>query len=328
MPSFCNLFSTCSSVPTSISGAMLTARGPQMRAFTQRVASYSTQALNSSPAVIFVGKAHTLRQNSLLGPSDQQFPLPGDVAFGKQAFQETADRLKQERERMDVFRPSALQKSHCNINTILSASSINADTAHLQKIKDEALREAQQNAPDCPVELTAQNCPRLLKKEMRSLFPEIKFNKLDELSVLNLTQKSEFDMAAWSEAMEEERDKLTASFIMSAQAICTTLRNCGYWADFIDPASGRPYLEAYTNNTLFETNDAYKQMGFRIDDQGCCKVLQHALWGSHAFVGTIFTDAPLDSTIVKDILSKVNADIAETEPTAAICTESTTENCA
>lgn len=134
---------------------------------------------------------------------------------------------------------------------------------------------------------------------------------MNNVTVFNLTQKSEFDMKAWSEAMEEEREKLTASFIMSANAICSTLHRFGYWADFIDPSSGRPYMGDYTNHTLFETNDAYKQMGFKIEDLGCCKVLQHACWGSNAFVGTIFTDAPVDGDAVRDILKKVTQEVQD-----------------
>ncbi|KIH55651.1 hypothetical protein ANCDUO_14185 [Ancylostoma duodenale] len=67
-------------------------------------------------------------------------------------------------------------------------------------------------------------------------------------------------------------------------------------------------LGKFTNHTLFETDDAYKQMGFRIEDLGCCKVLQHVIWATNAFVGTLFTDAPADCQIVQDIVRKVNTD--------------------
>ncbi|VDL87094.1 unnamed protein product [Nippostrongylus brasiliensis] len=51
-------------------------------------------------------------------------------------------------------------------------------------------------------------------------------------------------------------------------------------------------------------------MGFQIEDLGCCKVLQHVVWGTHAFVGTLFTDAPMDCAIVQDIVHKVNEEVA------------------
>ncbi|KHJ87899.1 hypothetical protein OESDEN_12314 [Oesophagostomum dentatum] len=148
---------------------------------------------------------------------------------------------------------------------------------------------------------------------MKHLFPGMNFDNVN-VSVMNITQKTENDMKAWSDEMDNERQMLTASFIASATAIATTLRRCGYWADFIDPSSGRPYLGKFTNHTLFETDDAYKDMGFQIEDLGCCKakklrkVLQHVVWGTHAFVGTLFTDAPADCQIVQDIVHKVNTD--------------------
>ncbi|CAB3401785.1 unnamed protein product [Caenorhabditis bovis] len=281
---------------------MLSAKGPQMRAFTQRVCAFSTQIQTDWPSVIFVGKGVTPRQNSLLGPNDSQYPFPGDVASSKKVLSINCAVPKYPAANENI--EEILAQTENSLLGLLSASAIQADANHLAKLKEEAFAEAQANAADVEIELSALPCPRLLKREMKYLFPQMDTSKMD-VSVLNLTQKTEHDMKAWSESMEEERDKLTASFVMSANAICTTLRRCGYWADFIDPSSGRPFLEAYTNHTLFETHDAYKQMGFRIEDLGCCKVLQHACWGSHAFVGTIFTNAPIDSTIVQDMLKKL-----------------------
>ena len=80
---------------------------------------------------------------------------------------------------------------------------------------------------DCNVELTAVNCPKLLKKgKYRSciywshliiIVSELKFLFVDmdlsdrNVTVLNLSQKTGSDMAAWSPDMEIERMKLTAS---------------------------------------------------------------------------------------------------------------------
>jgi hypothetical protein len=192
----------------------------------------------------------------------------------------------------------------------MSTTRTDADSNFLREIQEKALDAAKEKASDLPVELSAQACPRLLKRDLKYLFPNMGLEKM-AINVLNLTQKTAHDMSAWSPAMEEERDTLTASFISSGQAICSVLRNCGYWADFVDPSSGRPYLGQYSNHALFETDDSYKSMGFAIEDLGCCKVLKHITWGSHAFVGTLFTNAPLDSQIVQDIIKKVNL---ETEP--------------
>ena len=61
----------------------------------------------------------------------------------------------------------------------------------------------------------------------------------------------------------------------------------GFWCDFIDPSSGLPMHEGFTTDTLFETDERYKKLGFNIDDIGCCKIITHQKWGSHIFVGKL-----------------------------------------
>ncbi|CAJ0600541.1 unnamed protein product [Cylicocyclus nassatus] len=276
----------------------VTAVGPQMRAFNSRVRQFSAQAHFTRPTVVFVKEA-AVRQNSLLGPADKQFPLPGDVCH-KVLLQDQPVTKRS-------VAPSVADQNVHSVEELLSSNRVESDPQYLAQIQESVLEEAQANAGDWPVEVIVQECPRLLKKDMKHLFPGMNFDNAN-VTVMNITQKTENDMKAWSDEMEQERHMLTASFISSASAIATTLRRCGYWADFIDPSSGRPYLGKFTNHTLFETDDAYKDMGFQIEDLGCCKVLQHIAWGTHAFVGTLFTDAPADCQIVQDIVRKVNND--------------------
>ena len=57
------------------------------------------------------------------------------------------------------------------------------------------------------------------------------------------------------------------------------------------------------NTTLFETDERYRHLGFKIDDLGCCKVLAHPMWGTKVFVGCLFTNAPIDHPIIHHLMS-------------------------
>ncbi|XP_041662467.1 methylmalonic aciduria and homocystinuria type D homolog, mitochondrial-like [Cheilinus undulatus] len=148
------------------------------------------------------------------------------------------------------------------------------------------------------VECAIQMCPELLKRDCLSMFPEA---PPTDLVAVTVTQRTKNDMSSWSSDVEEERERRLTTFIVGAQLICAALKSEGFWADFIDPSSGLPFFGPYTNLPLFETDERYVQLGFSIDDLGCCKVIRHSLWGTNVFVGTIFTDAPPSSDIMRKL---------------------------
>jgi len=145
-----------------------------------------------------------------------------------------------------------------------------------------------------------REAPSLLKKELQGLFPGRDVIK-SQLSVITMARKTENDMTGWSGDVEDERENLVETFITAAKEICGRLHGEGYWADFIDPCSGKPYLGQHTNTTLFETDDRFRMLGFQIEDLGCCKVITHREFGRNVFVGTIFTDAHPATGVVQDL---------------------------
>ncbi|XP_041857192.1 metabolism of cobalamin associated Db [Melanotaenia boesemani] len=146
------------------------------------------------------------------------------------------------------------------------------------------------------VECAIQSCPQLLKKDFHSMFPDA---PCCDVMVVTVTQRTQNDMTMWSAEVEQEREQMLDKFVGGAAEICRALQREGFWADFIEPSSGLAFFGTYTNNTLFETDDRYRHLGFQIEDLGCCRVIRHSLWGTHVFVGTIFTSAPPSSLTMK-----------------------------
>jgi hypothetical protein len=150
------------------------------------------------------------------------------------------------------------------------------------------------------IECIVQQCSEKLTKSFGELFPAGIPAK--NLSAIIVSHSTENDMSLWSAEMDAEREQLTEQFIQTAIEIVQALKENGVWADFIDPSSGRPYYSPYTNATFFDMDERYKEFGFAIQDLGCCKCLEHPVWGVKAFVGCILTTASPNHPILKEII--------------------------
>lgn len=128
------------------------------------------------------------------------------------------------------------------------------------------------------LEVRAYDCPSLLRYELHRLF--LNYNVLMQpLTAITIILKTNTDMSTWSPKVEDERNELTDQFIKLAHEICAYLGAKQYWADFIDPSSGRPYYGPHTADTLFETDERFRYFGINIVDLGCCRVVEHLQHG-------------------------------------------------
>lgn len=157
------------------------------------------------------------------------------------------------------------------------------------------------SSPVGTVECLVQECPKKLHRSFMDLFVGVNVEP-GALTVLTLSEKTINDMTGWSALVEKEREMLLEHFVDSAKEICARLKAAGYWADFIDPSSGRAFYSPHSNSTLLETDERFRHLGFEVLDLGCCKCISHPLWGSHTFVGTIFTNAPMNAPEVQGIM--------------------------
>ncbi|XP_044294234.1 cobalamin trafficking protein CblD isoform X1 [Varanus komodoensis] len=229
------------------------------------------------------------------GPQDQRFQLPGNIGFDCHLNGTTFQKTVQTHKKLpDILVEPLASERHGFVMAQYISEFQNRDFPH----KQQEVSNAKNYFETARVECAIQACPELLRRDIESMFPEVKSNNL---TVLTVTQKTLNDMTAWSEEVENEREGLIENFINGAKEICYALSAEGYWADFIDPTSGLAFFGPYTNSTLFETDERYRHLGFSVEDLGCCKVIRHNLWGTHVVVGSIFTNATPDSPIMKKL---------------------------
>ncbi|XP_019731249.1 metabolism of cobalamin associated Db [Hippocampus comes] len=232
-----------------------------------------------------------LQHDETMGPfnvKDQLYFMPGNVGFECQ-LPASDQKMRLTKKMVPELLHTPSSPERC-ISGLLIKELDDAATTHNTS-------QANQDFDNSSVECVMQSCPEKLKQDLQDLFPEAPSS---HVTVVTVTQKTKNEMTAWCSAVEEERDHMLDKFVDGAKEICFILQREGFWADFIDPSSGLAFFGPYTNNTLFETDDRYRLLGFQIEDLGCCRVIRHPLWGAHAFVGTIFTNAPPSRLTMKD----------------------------
>ncbi|XP_039613270.1 metabolism of cobalamin associated Db [Polypterus senegalus] len=230
------------------------------------------------------------------GPQDQRFQLPGNVGFDCHLNGTTDQKMNNNHKKVpDVLSEPINSERH----EFILAQFVNEFQGNETASGPQEVNKAENYFESVNVECAIQTCPELLKKEFTTMFPEAPVSRM--MTVVTVTQKTKNDMTIWCEEVDKEREVLLEKFISGAREICYALRSEGYWADFIDPSSGLAFFGPYTNNTLFETDERYRHLGFRIEDLGCCKVIRHSLWGTHVFVGSLFTNAPTDSLVMRKL---------------------------
>jgi len=264
-----------------------------------------------------------------LGAGDARFPLPGQMGIGT-VDAENAEEQFQAPLLLGRPKPSDLMTSelpldrHVDIFHQLKGQIPNLMKERSKEVKRDDVESLEKrllnkdgNSQEEPVvpnssdatsdyllECSFFECPTLLKKDFNALFPEMDLTHTD-FTVITLCQKTLNDMTGWSEDVDNEREELLHSFFDAAQSMADTLKTAGFWADFIDPSSGKPFLSAYTNATLFETDERFRHLGFEIEDLGCCKVIRHHTWGTHAYVGCVFTTAPIGHPVIRELTTKL-----------------------
>ncbi|CAG5124975.1 unnamed protein product [Candidula unifasciata] len=227
-----------------------------------------------------------------LGPQDKRFPMPGRVGpcINTQRLSQILNAHEETPVMFDpdnVLPPLPFQRHTDIVEQFLTS----VDEIDLDIIDLEA------SCPTSPdlMEYKAYNCPQLLRKDFKDLFPDRNIMEGD-LTVVTVCLDAEDELAVWSSTVEEE------PFIQAAVGFCQALENAGFWADFIDPASGKAFKGSHKDEPLGEADDRYRKLGFEVQKWGACKVISHPMWGTHLYIGSLFTSAPLDHPLITSLV--------------------------
>ncbi|VDP92314.1 unnamed protein product [Echinostoma caproni] len=225
--------------------------------------------------------------NQALGPIDAvnpKYPLPGAVGIRLLA----KEIKKQPKEYAPAIHslPPLREENY---------ASVLVDTHNATELSDPNATLIPRKSEN--LECSIHALPTLIKQDLASIFPSRKFDAAP-LTAIVLSHRTTEGLDQWSDMAISERESLAESFTQSAIDICASLKELGYWADFVNPFSGLPYLGPHGEDALVETDERMKYFGFELDDAFCCKVLRHPRWKHYVFAGLIFTDAPRDHPVL------------------------------
>ncbi|XP_026479086.1 methylmalonic aciduria and homocystinuria type D homolog, mitochondrial-like [Ctenocephalides felis] len=147
--------------------------------------------------------------------------------------------------------------------------------------------------------ITTSQCPVLLQKSLLEMFPHSAINKCTAFTVATLHKNIPHD-----DMCELDSEKIAMMFVYAAQELCTRLILSGYWADFINPFSGRPFNGPVSNNNkVYDPEEQFLCLGFSIDSKDkLCTIIKGEHEGQKFFKGNIFSDAPSHLETFLDIV--------------------------
>ncbi|XP_031414550.1 metabolism of cobalamin associated Da isoform X2 [Clupea harengus] len=278
---------------SQISGIHGAQRVPPARAFSAAGSSGSDE-----PYVVVSSQdtgPRTIWPDEHMGPfgqKDQRFQLPGNVGFACH-LEGTGPYKKGPVHRTvpDVLTSPSNSERH----EFVLAQFVSEFQGKEIPLVAQRVSRAEQYFDHSNIECSMHPCPELLKKELELFFPAA---PAGSLMVVTVTQKT---LGIEGEDLDLERQQLLDKFVSGAKELCFTLWRGGFWADFINPTTGQAHFGYTSSDSVLKMAESVRHLGFRIEELGSCKVIRHVLTGTHAFAGTLFTNAPSNSHIMESL---------------------------
>ncbi|XP_070496280.1 methylmalonic aciduria and homocystinuria type D homolog, mitochondrial [Chironomus tepperi] len=142
------------------------------------------------------------------------------------------------------------------------------------------------NKDKTKLHLSFQKCPMLIRKNLQEMFPAPEvITETSSLSLIILSQPSNY----------LEHEKAAIKFIFAAREICQRLRLHGYWADFLNPFSGKAFF-SYHQKSLYKNDERFRGLCMKLEsikgfgNKDSCLLISEDK--SPKFSGSVFTNLP------------------------------------
>lgn len=138
--------------------------------------------------------------------------------------------------------------------------------------------------------ISTKKCPLLIRKNLHEMFPSPEvITENNNLSLITLSQGTE----------NIDHEQAAINYILSAKEICAKLRLHGFWADFLNPMSGRAY-HSYSPRSLFKIDQRFRGLCMKFDEvnEDCVLISEDTT----KFSGNIFTNIHPNLEFIKDLV--------------------------
>lgn len=266
-----------------------------------RCKSYSTQTRVHPSITVYMDKT-SKRQNNLLAPS-KEFPFNGHVTsaivyLGQVSTKDIKQPPKTTKLSEDQVKPLSLSQ-------LMDEVSQSAKRSHDYEPKEQ-LNDFNFLFDDEVITIDTVECPRLLKNELHKVFKKTDPKLFrSHITVINILQQESTTFEEVS--AEEKMDAKMVYFIETADSICETLNRSGYWADYIDPHSGRPRRSpTEAAERLLNPDQTKQQLGYNLEEFKQCMKISNVSFDNQTYIGSIFTNAPVEEANVTGFVDALN----------------------
>lgn len=90
--------------------------------------------------------------------------------------------------------------------------------------------------------------------------------------------------------------------MLAAREITSRLRLHGFWADFMNPFSGKPFYSWANGKNLYRVDQRFRGLNMKLLKHNECTVICSSEDDENCFSGAIYTNAPSNYTELKSLL--------------------------